>query len=101
MVKGPLKVVIENTARQSLLEAYHYIRKDSPKNAEKVKAKLLASMQALSKNPEMHPPDKYRQNNDGAYRAYEIYKYRITYHVSDSQITILRVRHTKMNPRSY
>lgn len=73
----------------------------SLQNAEKVKAKILTSIKELAMNPERHPLDKYRLNNNGSYRAYEIYKYRITYQVSAEVIHILRIRHTKMNPLKY
>jgi addiction module RelE/StbE family toxin len=101
MVSKKLKVVIDNEAKKSLQEAYRYIKKDSLQNAEKVKAKILASIKELVKNPERHGPDKYRLNNDGSYRAYEIYKYRITYHVAQDEIHVIRIRHTKMNPLEY
>lgn len=65
------------------MEAYRYIRKDSLQNAEKVRAKILASIKELPKNPGYHALDKYRlKNEDGTYQAYEVYKYRITYHIS-------------------
>ncbi|ANH82055.1 hypothetical protein A8C56_14710 [Niabella ginsenosidivorans] len=81
MVKPRLKIVIDNEAKQYLREAYNYIRKDSLQNAENVKAGILTSIKSLPKNPQRHAPDKYRLNNDGAYRAYELYKYRITYYI--------------------
>ena len=40
-------------------------------------------------------------DNDERFRAYEIYKYRITYYVGDESIFIVRIRHTKMNPHQY
>lgn len=96
-----VKLVIDNTAKKSLQEAYLYIKKDSLQNAEKVKSEILASIRELLKNPERHAPDKYRLNNDGSYRAYEIYKYRVSYHISPSEIRVIRIRHTKMNPLEY
>lgn len=99
MVKARPKIVIDNLARFQLKEAYSYIKLDSPKNAEKVKSKILASIGKLADKPERYPKDKYRLNNDGSYRAFEIYKYRISYHVSQNQITIIMIRHTKMEPR--
>lgn len=99
MVKVKPKIVIENLAKAQLKEAYSYIKLDPPKNAEKVKAKILASIKELADKPERHSKDKYRLNNDGSYRAFEIYKYRIGYHVSQEQITIIMIRHTKMEPR--
>ncbi len=102
MVNRKLKVVIDNEAKQSLWEAYRYIKKDSLQNAHKVRAKILATIKALPKNSQRHNPDKYRiKNEDGLYRAYEVYKYRITYHVSQTEVRVLRIRHTKMNPLKY
>ena len=101
MVKRSRKLLIDNEAKAQLRQAYHYINKDSVQNAEKVKSKILASLKALINNPEKHPPDKYKTNNDGTFRAFELYKYRITYHVSVEQITVIRIQHTKMNPLEY
>jgi plasmid stabilization system protein ParE len=101
MVKIRPKVIIDNLAKAQLKEAYAYIKLDSPKNAEKVKAKILASIMELTDHPEKHPKDKYRLNNDGSYRAFEIYKYRVSYHISQEQITVIMIRHTKMEPKSH
>jgi plasmid stabilization system protein ParE len=94
-------ILIDNEAKESLNEAYNFIKKDSLQNAENVKDKILASIKDLLKNPEKHPRDKYRFNNDKSYPAYEIYNYRISYHVSTEEIRIIRIRHTKMNPQEY
>jgi plasmid stabilization system protein ParE len=101
MVKNSLVVVIDNNAKVQLRKAYEFIKEDSPQNAEKVKQKIYHSFKALLKNPLRHPPDKYRSNNDGSYRAYELYKYRISYHISAQEIRVIRIRHTKMNPALY
>jgi plasmid stabilization system protein ParE len=102
MVNSMRKVVIDPEAKKSLREAYLYIRKDSLQNAEKVRHKIIATIKSLPKNPERHNQDKYRmKNEDGCYRAFEVYKYRITYHISAEEIRIIRIRHTKMNPLEY
>lgn len=101
MVNKEMKIIIDDAAKKLLSEAYQFIKKDSPQNAVKVKNKILDSFKLLAKHPERHPPDKYRNNNDGSFRAYEIYSYRISYHVSPSAIRILRIRHTRMNPLEY
>ena len=49
----------------------------------------------------MYPPDKYRKNNDGSFRAYELHRYRIAYRVTEKEIIIVRVRHTGMEPKQY
>ncbi len=101
MVKKELRLVIDNAAKKSLQEAFLYISNDSLQNAETVKRKIAASLKELVSHPERHAPDKYRLNNDGAYRAYEIYKYRITYHISPDEIHVIQIRHTKTNPLKY
>jgi plasmid stabilization system protein ParE len=69
--------------------------------AEKVKEDILMSTRKLIVNPEVNPIDKYRKNNDGSFRAYELHHYRIAYRITEKQIIIVRIRHTKMEPRSY
>ncbi len=101
MVKKEIRIIIDDEAKDSLHKAYRYIKKDSFQNAEKVRNKILVAIKELGKNPERHGPDKYRIGNDGSYRAFEIYKYRITYHASGDEIRIIRIRHTKMNPLEY
>ena len=67
MVKKTLTIIIDNEAKRQLREAYQYIKKDSVQNAEKVRSTIIATIKELIKNPEQHPPDKYRLNNDGCY----------------------------------
>ena len=55
----------------------------------------------LTDHPEKHPRDKYRLNNDVSYRAFEIYKYRISYHFSQEKIIVIMIRHTNMEPKSH
>jgi len=52
-------------------------------------------------HPECYGPDKYKLNNDDTYRAFEKHRYRIAYRVLDTEIRILRVRHTSMEPQGY
>jgi plasmid stabilization system protein ParE len=101
MVTAPWEIVVDNVAKLHLKEAYDYIKRDSPKNAIKVLARITSSISQLAKNPETNPPDKYRSNNDGSYRAYEIDRYRITYRISPPQIHIIRIRHTSREPLPY
>jgi plasmid stabilization system protein ParE len=87
--------------KKQLQEAYKYIRKDSLQNAEKVRSRILETIKALAQYPEHHPLDKYCIDNDGNFRAYQIYKYRINYYVTNDNIFVLRIRHTKMSPLHY
>lgn len=82
-------------------ETYEYISKYSPQNAQKVKEDILNSTRSLISNQERHPPDKYRKNNDKTFRAYEVHGFRISYKISEKEIIIVRLRHTKMKPKPY
>ena len=88
-------------AQKQLAKVYEYILSDSYQNAEKVKEDILLSTRKLVVHPEMHPPDKYRRNNDGSFRAYELHRFRIAYRITDKAIIVVRVRHTSMEPKPY
>ena len=81
--------------------AIAFIENDSPVNAEKFKTDILYKIDRLLKNPEKYSPDKYKVNNDGSFRAFELHRYRISYRYRKDEIRIIRIRHTKMNPMNY
>jgi plasmid stabilization system protein ParE len=82
-------------------DAISYIRKDSDQNADKVKNEILKRIRELSIRPEIHGPDKYKQNNTGAYRAFELHRYRIAYLVKEQEIIIIRIKHSSQEPQEY
>ncbi len=96
-----VKIVWRKLALLQLKEAFDYIKKDSLQSAENVRNAIFSATDNLKYNPEIHPLDKYRKNNDGTFRAFEIYSYRIAYQITKSEIRILRVRHTKQEPLGY
>lgn len=82
-------------------EAIEYIEHDSAANAEKVKKEILLKIDGLLQHPEKYHPDKYKTKNDGGFRAFELHRYRISYRYKGTEIRIIRIRHTKMNPLEY
>jgi plasmid stabilization system protein ParE len=82
-------------------EAIEYIESDSSANAEKVKKEILLTIDSLLQHPEKYNPDKYKTQNDGSFRAFELYHYRISYRYKGTEIRIIRIRHTKKNPAEY
>ena len=91
----------ENEAKLQLKQACAYIKKDSLKNSLKVKKDILDMVSKLLIHPGKHPLDKYKFNNDGSYRAFEQHHYRIVYRVLPTEIKIITVRHTSMEPLEY
>lgn len=95
------KVRWYETAKKQYTSAFEYIMNDSIQNAEKFERRLLKKLQVISKSPTICPPDKYRINNDGNYRAFSIYRYRISYRIKGNEIRILRLRLTSMKPKYF
>ena len=69
--------------------------------ADKVINGILDSSDILETRPELYKLDRFKINNNGTYRAYEVYSYRISYRVLKTKIRILRVRHTSREPLEY
>jgi len=80
---------------------YKYICKDSPQNALKVVNDIVAAAEKAITNPAYYNPDKFKNDNDSSYRAFVKHRYRLAYRYQKNVIRVLRVRHTKMEPKNY
>lgn len=101
MVTNKYQLVQTKRSQQHLKAAYDHINEDSPQNAIKVVEGIAKAMNKAINNPEFYGPDKYKINNDGSYRAFEKYHYRIAYRYSKNIIRVLRIRHTKREPAKF
>ncbi len=102
MVKSKKYVILwSDMAKLQLKEIYRHIKKDSEQSAKQVKTKILASTKILELGKEVYKSDVLKINNDGTYRAYMIYSYRIVYKINEDSINILRIRHTSREPLEY
>jgi addiction module RelE/StbE family toxin len=90
-----------NSAKAELKKAFDYIAFDSLQNATMVRDTLIDMTIDLTANSEKHPLDKFKIDNDGTWRAFEKYHYRISYRVLKDQIRIVRMRHTSQSPLKY
>lgn len=79
--------------------AIDYISHDSLQNAEKVRLSIIKNVEKIPSHPELFPPDKFKLNNNGHFRAFELYRLRISYYYDAESIRILRVRHTSREPK--
>lgn len=95
------EVVWTKRSQLHMKNAFEYISKDSLQNAVKVLEDIVASVNKAVPNPEFYAADKYKQNNDGSYRAFEKHRYRIAYRFTDKVIRVLRVRHVSREPKEY
>jgi plasmid stabilization system protein ParE len=101
MVGKKLKVSVDNAAKRQLKSIYNYIYKDSPQNADKVRDDIFVIALSLPANPHKFPLDKNKINNNGSYRAFEKHHYRVVYRMLETEIRILTIRHTSMEPLEY
>jgi plasmid stabilization system protein ParE len=95
------KILWDKQALHYFRNAIQYIRKDSPQNADKVKSEVLEKISELAIAPEIHNPDKYKIDNNGSYRVFELHRLRVGYFVKENEIIIARVRNTKQEPLDY
>ena len=84
-----------------LKKAFDYIALDSLQKAIKIIDSKIDLTIELPKHPEKYPVDKFKQNNNGCWRAFEKYHYRISYRILDKEIRIVRFRHTSKSPLKY
>jgi len=96
-----VKIVWRKKALTELNNIYKHIKKTSPQSAMKVRSEILTAAGELELHPEIYPLDRFKKDNDGTFRAFEKYSYRITYRVLKTEISILRVRHTSREPFNY
>lgn len=101
MVTNKYQLVQTKRSQQHLKAAYDHINENSPQNAIKVVKVIAKAMNKAINNPEFYGPDKYKINNDGSYRAFEKYHYRIAYRYSKNIIRVLRIRYTKREPAKF
>jgi len=97
-----LSIIWTETTKNQLEKIYLYIAEASSiVQADNVFEKLVQSTASLIEHPQKYPADKYKTNNDGSYRAYELYHFRISYRITSDVIYIVRVRSTHQNPEEY
>jgi plasmid stabilization system protein ParE len=101
VVKNSYNVFWSSIAIEQFEEILEFIYEESPVGAKIVKESILERINQLAGFPLMYEPDVLCDDNDGSYRAFAVFSYRITYLISDGEIIILRVRHTSREPEGY
>lgn len=98
------KIVWTRIALNQLYDIHEYLYQTSKSLiiADKVILQIQKSTVILSTDKyEIYPLDTYKDHNDGSYRAYEIFHYRVAYKISTDVIYIFSVRHANRYPKSY
>ncbi len=94
-------IIWRNSAIIYLEKALNYVREDSPQNAQKIVAKINVALLKAAINPAHYTIDKFRKNNNGSFRVLFIHHYKISFFFDESQILIVRVRHSKQKPLNF
>jgi plasmid stabilization system protein ParE len=95
------KLVWDRPVLNRLEEALKRIAETSFQNAEQVELAILEKSEITKRNSEYFPPDKYKENNTGNYRAFETHSFRVAYRYSETEVKIVQLRHVKQNPKMY
>jgi len=95
------EIIWSNSALNQLENIYFYLLKKTKSYsiATKVVEGIYDSVTILKTDSEIYELDEMKVSNNGSYRAYEIYTYRISYKTMPNSINILRVRHTSRIPK--
>lgn len=94
------KVVWDKVVLSDLEDIFEYL-KPKPEVSSKIVPTIIKLASDLSINFEIYSLDRFKIKNDGSYRAFEKYHYRVSYRVLPNQIRVLRIRHTSRNPKEY
>ena len=95
-------LVWDKVALNQLKEIYDNLKTgDNLVYAKEVKNSILKKCKELLENPNLYEQDRFKSDNDGSFRAFEKFKYRVAYKITEKQIRILRVRHTSREPIEY
>lgn len=96
-----LSIKWDKQAWIQLDNAYEHIKEDSEQNAEKVRAEIVNKIKEIPNHPSKYRVDKYKNNNDGSYKYFEIYHYRIAFRITEKIVKVMRIRSTHQEPLDY
>ena len=101
MAKKKIEIVWSSEASYSFVEILDYLSSKSTSAVDIVGNSILDEIENLSKNPFVHPTDRFKKKGNYNFRACIVYSYRISYYVTDTEIHILRIRHTSREPLEF
>jgi plasmid stabilization system protein ParE len=88
-------------AFEELKEILKYAGKNSEKAPLIIQQSIKKSINLIRLNPFVFRVDELKTNNDGSYRAFVVFSYRISYRFDGKEIWVLRIRHTSRIPLEY
>lgn len=102
MVQKKIKEIVwSENATDHYFEILEYLNEKAPEVLSLVGNALLDTIDDLSTQYHIYPPDRFKHNNDGSYKAALVFSYRISYQITGTTVNILRIRHTSREPNNY
>ncbi len=91
------------SAKNSFFKSVEYIALSSLQGAGSVIAAVSKALDKAVANPEIYSPDKWKANNSGLYRAFEVKNFRLVYKILsyNKVIKVIKFRHVKQYPNTY
>ena len=94
------KIIWHQVARRQLGAIIEYVATDSLQNAEKIELRLKKKLNKIAQYPEMCPKDKFKTHNDGSFRAFTLFHYRVSYRIYDHEIQAGNLSISNLRPAS-
>ncbi len=95
MVTPNLPIKWDKKAKEGLDYIYQYIQIDSEEAAKRVKKELIRLAGSLADFPEKFPTEPLMENQPGNFRCVSKWSYKIIYEITDQEIIITYIMHTK------
>jgi plasmid stabilization system protein ParE len=97
------EVIWTSTSQKQLKDIYFYLLEETKGFTipDKVIDSIVNSVLILKTDWKIYETDEMRIPINENYRAFEKFKYRISYKITKKIIYIIRVRHTSRNPKFY
>jgi plasmid stabilization system protein ParE len=92
------RVLWDTIALEELDRELHYLRQLSTAAPKIITTGILEKIKTIRTNPFIFEADRFKLRNDGTYRAFIVFRYRISYRILQGTILILRIRHTSREP---
>ncbi len=92
-------IIWDDLALNQLQDYLEYVYKQNPTAPRIIRDRILNKLKVLQTNPLICEDDRLKDNNDGTYKSFTVYSYRITYRIMEN--SIIRVRHSSKEPLGY
>jgi plasmid stabilization system protein ParE len=102
MAKKKIRTIVwSKNATKQYYQILEYLAEEAPDAVSIVGNALLDMIDALALEYNNYPPDRFKKNNDGTFKAALVFNYRVSYRINEKDIFILRIRHTSREPMNY